>query len=170
MPKVIGLPKPRTVIPRLRPFVVNVRTPRVIGLAIPSERQAAPGWWQGTLPEWWVYHWLKYIRKLREGADFRYQTNTDGGRRQLFGSVLDFLVYGKAFAMAWRVQGYYWHFAQGFEVIRRDQEARERLERHGFTVIDFIDRDLEDFAERDSILSKALDEGIQYYTELPIHK
>lgn len=56
-----------------------------------------------TTPELIVYIWLS-----ERGYDFEFQVEVNGGRRDVGGSVVDFVVRaGKEWAL--RVQGNYWH-------------------------------------------------------------
>lgn len=141
---------PRFWVRQLGPRSVQVRA-----LADPNE---PPTSWPGTQPEWWAYQWL-IRRGLRENIDFHYQVTLSGGRRQLFGNIVDFIISSPivpAIMMVWRIQGYYWHLAQGHEVIANDLASRLRLEQHGWLVIDILDKDLEDPQQRDDVLSNAL--------------
>lgn len=78
----------------------------------------------GTNPELVVFDWLQ-----RQGwIQFEYQVDMFGGRRAPAGEgiVPDFIVWTDAsWAMAWNVQGEYWHGQSGGK--RRDELARLKL-------------------------------------------
>lgn len=57
-----------------------------------------------TLPELVVYNWLE-----KEHVKFEFQVELFGGRRLRGGLLPDFVVERGAGAIAWQVQGEYWH-------------------------------------------------------------
>ena len=148
------------IIPSPPSFAVTQRGPTSVNVAALVNPDRAPDTFPGSDPEWWVYRWL-IARGFREGIDFSYQVNVGGGRRLLFGNVVDFLVRPNAATFAWRVMGYYWHLARGYEVIVQDFNGRLRLERDGFSVVDIWDVAIEDPQARDEVLEYALD-GIEW--------
>mgnify|MGYP003148124586 CR=1 FL=1 len=97
-----------------------------------------PDWWLGSLPEWLVYRELARLGK-RDGEHFTYQSPLMGGRIQRGGVIIDFLFYDPP-DLAINVQGVYWHYGLGPEVIARDRIARAQLAGQGLTLI-FIDED-----------------------------
>lgn len=152
---------PRTKVPRVpKPprFPVVQRGPASTRVPELGDPNTPPASWTGTQPEWWVYQWL-VRRGLKEGVDFKYQANVEGGRLRVFGMVVDFLLMPGPWVpttMVWRVQGYYYHYAQGIEVILSDAMARIRIEDMGFLVVDLLDLDLEQPERRDEVLELAL--------------
>ena len=76
-------------------------TDRRLGKRLLSLSQRFAG---GSLPEWITYDWLD-----RNQVDFSYQVELYGGRMRRGGLLPDFVVYGGGAAMAWRIQGEYWH-------------------------------------------------------------
>lgn len=102
-----------------------------------------------TKPEWAIYWALQRLGKV-EGIDFSFQSSRAGGRLELGGAVLDFLIYNPP-GIGINVQGIYWHYQFGGERRAHDAMTRLMLESHGIHVI-YID---EDAAERNPI----------YYTE-----
>lgn len=85
-------------------------TDRRLGKRLLGLSQRFPG---GSLPEWIVYDWL-----TRNDVPFQYQTELYGGRQYRGGILPDFVVFVGGAAMAWRVQGEYWH-------TRADKRARD---------------------------------------------
>lgn len=145
---------PRAKPPSLRPFYITQRgAPGTFPLPLVDE-DVHPDWWLGTNPEWWVYKWL-LKQGLREGQDFQYQEAELGGR-PAGGAVGDFAVQWNGLRLLWRAQGYHWHFALGGNVQAQDFEQRRRLEAVGLTVVDLLDKDLEDPQMREEVLTDAL--------------
>lgn len=130
------------------------RLPLPIGLG-PDD---PPPWWLGDRPEWWVFQWLLHRGKIH-GIDFVYQSTMFGGRVP-FGMIVDFWFpqWGSD-GMAWRVQGYYWHYRIN-QAVARDLMGRIRLESMGIKVVDILDLDIEDPEARNGVLEAALD-GIE---------
>ena len=157
-PKVARLwSAPRAHPPRLAPFALVQRGPESTRQLAPLiDPDKAPDWWPGTNPEWWVYQWLLH-RGLKERVDFTYQENVQGGRVIPGGSVIDFMIRGApGGSLLWRIQGYYWHYGRPGGQRMKDYEKRLRLEGQGFTVIDILDRDIEDPQQREKVLDAAL--------------
>ena len=158
MPRVTFMRIPRVKLPRIPVpprFYLHPRGPRSVKPYTFASEDIAPDSWEGSQPEWWVYLWL-VRRGLREGVDFDYQRPIEGGRTVPGGNVLDFAVRSPlAGLLAWRVQGYYWHLAQGPAVKAGDFIRRLRLQRLGYTVVDILDKDIEDIANRNYVLNEA---------------
>lgn len=105
-----------------------------------------------TTPELIVYIWLS-----ERGYDFEFQVEVNGGRRDVGGSVVDFVVRaGKEWAI--RVQGNYWHdqVEQGGL-----DELRKRLLVGAFVgkyqidgVVDLWEDDL--YRDRETVMTMAL--------------
>mgnify|MGYP001613575665 CR=1 FL=1 len=158
----------RNVLPQLpRVAPRNPKGPAATRLPPPlAPETVAPDSWPGTLPEYFVYQWLQR-RGLKEGTDFEYQVNVEGGRKRLFGAVVDFIVRVLPQTMVWRVQGYYWHFARGDqEAINADHRSRFELQSRGFLVIDLLDFDLIDPVQRDWVLRQAI-QGVETFALSP---
>jgi hypothetical protein len=86
----------------------------------------------GTLPERIILKWLM----IHEVA-FEAQWAFGGGRRELGGAVIDFVVYGLADRpIALRVMGEYWHGQQGPNHQARDDAQAARLRADGYLVVD----------------------------------
>lgn len=75
---------------------------------------------QASLPELVTMDWLN-----RNGYDYEFQVPIMGGRRVAGGAVLDFVVITGGQAIAWAVQGEYWHTRRNIRL--RDQAQYERL-------------------------------------------
>lgn len=73
---------------------------------------------QGTIPELVTYDWL-----TRQKVDFQYQVALYGGRSRRGGIIPDFVLYRSGGAMAWQVQGNYWHNRAG----RPANDAAQRM-------------------------------------------
>ncbi len=73
-----------------------------------------------TLPESIFYSLLE-----DRGVEFSYQSSFDGGRSELGGEVVDFVVDMGGYALAVLVNGDYWHSTP--DQIRRDQESIESV-------------------------------------------
>ena len=71
-------------------------------------------------------------------TDYEFQSSQMGGRFELGGSIVDFLFYERA--LAWRVQGEYYH--RGVEKEGTDAIQRELLESQGWVVVDLWEDDL----------------------------
>jgi hypothetical protein len=74
---------------------------------------------RATLPELVTLDWL-----MRHGYDFEFQAPLFGGRRA-GGTVLDFLVFEGGQAIAWQINGSYWHTLK--TVAQRDKQILLRL-------------------------------------------
>lgn len=110
---------------------------------------------EATTPELIVYLWLS-----SQGVDFEFQVEANGGRRDVGGSIVDFMVRGSK-EWAWRVQSY-WH--QGWEQQGLDEVRRRLLigslvgEYQIDGVVDLWDTDI--YRDRDMVLNMAL-AGVQ---------
>ena len=85
-------------------------------------------------------------------TDYEFQSSQMGGRFELGGAIVDFLFSERA--LAWRVQGDYWHTQIAKQAT--DSVQRELLEAQGWTVVDIFGSDLETPEEVNSTLEKAL--------------
>jgi hypothetical protein len=105
-----------------------------------------------TTPELIVYLWLQ-----QRGYEFEFQVQVNGGRRDVGGSVIDFVVRaGKDWAL--RIQGSFWH--TGYE-----KEASDNLRKQQIIgsyagkyqidgVVDVQEEDL--YKDRETVLTLAL--------------
>lgn len=75
---------------------------------------------QATLPELVTMDWL-----MRNGYTYEFQVPMLGGRSVKGGTVLDFVVYEGGNALAWAVQGEYFHTKRNIAL--RDKAQWERL-------------------------------------------
>jgi hypothetical protein len=64
-----------------------------------------------TLPEWYVYWYLQYRKRMIPNLDFTFQSSLEGGRMELGGLVLDFELPGRigSKGLVINVQGEVWH-------------------------------------------------------------
>ena len=85
-------------------------------------------------------------------VDYEFQSSLLGGRFELGGSIVDFLFSERA--LAWRVQGGYWH--RGVEKEGSDAIQRELLESQGWIVVDIFGSDLDTPERVNETLEKAL--------------
>jgi len=85
-------------------------------------------------------------------TDYEFQSSQMGGRFELGGAIVDFLFSERA--LAWRVQGDYFH--QGVEKEGTDAIQRELLESQGWTVIDIYGSDLDTPERINNTLTRAL--------------
>jgi hypothetical protein len=96
-----------------------------------------------TLPEWYVYWWLTTKRKLISGLDFDFQSSLFGGRLDLGGLVVDFLLpfhFGPP-GLVINVQGYTWHYYSS--LLRADAlNDKIRLESRGYRVVYVLEDDI----------------------------
>lgn len=90
---------------------------------------------KGSLPERIVYLWL-IMAHFVPGADFDFQSSSQGGRLELGGIVADFLFQSKKLVI--QVQG---PTHDSYLRIRKDEEQRQILEAMGYQVI-YLDDDL----------------------------
>lgn len=93
----------------------------------------------GSLPEYIVWEFLVFEKKLVEGLDFYFQHPLFGGRTEFGGFVLDFFF--PARSAGWRVHGERYHLLQT-EDRARDAVAETLLESRGIQVIDLWENDL----------------------------
>lgn len=95
-----------------------------------------PAWWPGSDLEWMVYWALTVPLKKKEGEDFTYQAGRFGGRTELGGVALDFLMIdGSHIGMD--IQGEHWHYGKA-EQLADAVIRRERCRQIGINLI-FID-------------------------------
>ena len=95
-----------------------------------------------SVPELMVYNELRR-RRLEPGVDFIYQYNIFGGRTQRGGGVLDFFFTSIAYpGLAINVQGEYFHYERGSDVIARDRLLREQLVGIGITLVLIDEEDI----------------------------
>jgi len=75
-------------------FTLHKRGPRRSRVGEdPLEARAVPhDYIKGTLPERIVYYYLVNYMKFQAGVDFDFQSSMEGGRIELGGMVVDFLV------------------------------------------------------------------------------
>ena len=122
---------------RLAPQRVRERQPdlNVVGAEVPLP----PEWWLslgGSAPEYYIYRAL-LKRGLREGQDFTYQADFGGGRLDVGGAIVDFLIEFPRVAID--VQSDYWHLGTA-EQRAHDVAIRSMLEGFGIRV-EYIDED-----------------------------
>ena len=92
--------------------------------------------WPGSLPEWLVFEELVRIG-LEPGLDFIYQSEQFGGRAELGGAVVDFLLPYRFLGIS--VIGVYWHVRHnGGAQSGRDIIQRIQMASLGYTLI-FVD-------------------------------
>lgn len=123
-----------------RTFPIRTRGPRGLDLLGKHDKGSGPGdppqWFLGSLPEWYVYWALLRIGK-RPNIDFQYQAARLGGRQELGGAVLDFLIVPN---IGINVQGVYFHYEQGASKFAFDKAQAIHLQTKGIKLI-FIDED-----------------------------
>lgn len=95
-----------------------------------------PPWWPGSDLEWMVYWALTVPLKKKEGEDFTYQAGRFGGRAQLGGIVLDFLMIDGSH-IGIDVFGEHWHYRKA-EQLAEAVFRRERCRAIGIELI-YID-------------------------------
>jgi len=98
------------------------------------ERYNVPDWWQGSIPEWFVY---KTLLMLGYKDRFSYQHPVGGGRLARGGTVIDFFI--PELNLAIMVQSVRYHYAN-FEQKANDTIIRAMLVSKGYRVI-FIDEE-----------------------------
>jgi G:T-mismatch repair DNA endonuclease (very short patch repair protein) len=127
--------KPRWAKP---PILVDiVLEPDVPGEAPNILEDAALQGVMGSLPERIIWKWLQ-----GQGYLFRVQQAEFGGRGQLGGVALDFVVFGMAaMPVALRVQGAYWHGPTSDRKALDDEQAG-RLRMAGYLVVDLWEQDI----------------------------
>ena len=123
-----------------RTFPIKTKGPRGLDLEGHHDKASGPSdppkWFLGSLPEWYVYWALLRLGK-RPNIDFQYQAARLGGRQELGGAVLDFLVVPD---IGINVQGIYFHYEQGTAKIAFDKAQQIHLMIKGIKLI-FIDED-----------------------------
>jgi hypothetical protein len=97
---------------------------------------AQPLWWPGSDLEWYVYWALTIPLKKKEGVDFTYQAGRFGGRSELGGIALDFLMIDGS-GIGIDVFGEHWHYGKA-EQLADAVMRRERCRAAGIELI-FID-------------------------------
>lgn len=132
-------------LPKLRLDVPHIlsRGPKELqkALAEPTRMDApgeVPRGIVATKPEWCVYWALQRLGKT-PGVDFSFQSSQQGGRLDLGGAVLDFMLYNPPF-IGINVQGIYWHYQFGGERRAHDRMVRLMIESYGYHLI-YIDED-----------------------------
>jgi hypothetical protein len=141
LPGLPGIPSIKK-LTRLRPAklpidVDIVKEPEVPGASVNMLEEAAVSPGLGTLPERIIWKWLEDNKMI-----FRVQYAEFGGRGQLGGVALDFVVYGMAAApVALRVQGGYWH-GPASDRKAQDDESAGRLRMAGYLVVDLWEQDI----------------------------
>lgn len=97
-----------------------------------------------TLPEWLVWWYLTRKRRMIPGVDFQFQSSYFGGRRELGGLVVDFLL-PSLFppGLVINVQGFHWH-RYSTQSRANDVITKQRLmgPPHFFTVVYCLEGDL----------------------------
>ena len=94
-----------------------------------------------------IFDWL-----TRHNIQFEFQSSFSGGRYELGGSVVDFVLGDLNILI--RAQGDYYH--SGVEKSATDDVQRELLESQGWIVVDIYGSDLETPEEVNNTLTKAL--------------
>ena len=89
--------------------------------------------WGGSFPEFLVFRELER-RGKKIWVDFEFQAAQFGGRNELGGAVVDFILDG---LIAGRVQGEFFHF-RNTESRVANLLQRRRLEQAGFIVVDML--------------------------------
>ena len=107
----------------------------VIKIKREPEIPEPPEDWQGSKPEWAIFHALISLGK-KLGVDFEYQSAFLGGRLAKGGAVVDFLFYNPP-NLAINVQSVFYHYREITQKVR-GQMQRAQLEGMGLRVI-FID-------------------------------
>lgn len=119
-----------TTIPNQR-FVPNIRRERQI------DDEAEWRVWRvkfgGSFPEFLIFRELLRA-SLKLGVDFDFQSSQFGGRSQLGGAVVDFILFT---GIAGRVQGEFFHFRTSANRIA-SLIQRIQLEAAGFVVVDML--------------------------------
>lgn len=102
----------------------------------PSEEP--PNGLVATKPEWYAYWALTRLGKIAD-VDFSFQSSLMGGRLQLGGVVLDFLMYNPP-DLGINIQGIRWHYGMGGDRKAHDAMARMQIEGLGIKLV-YIDED-----------------------------
>lgn len=122
----------------VRKFVTQPLAPRIIPEQLTTEEQFEEDfkvWYAkygGTRPEYIVWRYLKYAKRMEEGVDFIYQSAKLGGRTRSGGSVVDFEL--PRLRIFIRVQGEHFHSsdaARGVDILKG-----AALRGLGYTVVD----------------------------------
>lgn len=117
-----------------------------------------------TLPEWYVWWWLTRKRHFTPGLEFQFQSSYFGGRRELGGLVVDFLLPGYfPPGLVLNVQGFHWHRYSSL-ARANDLAVKIRLQGppHFFKVVYLAEDDL--YERLDYTMTKAL-KGEQMYAD-----
>lgn len=110
----------------------------------------------GSLPEFIVWRFLVYDKKLIEGSDFYYQAPFGGGRTSFGGYISDFLFPIRQ--EIWNVQGLRWHVLHT-EDRARDMIAKMMLTSQGYKVLELWEDDL--LTRPEFVLNLAWDTGAE---------
>ena len=95
-----------------------------------------------SLPERIVWAWLE-----RKGYSFTMQAAELGGRNQVGGAVVDFVVWDMASRpVAIRIQGQYWHGPSFPGRRARDDEQAAKLRMKGYLVVDLWEQQVYEYA------------------------
>ncbi len=114
-----------------------------------------PDEWEGTRPEWAV-KWGLDRNGFVINEDYYYDFNVGGFEASYF-SKFDFVV--PEFQIAIEVQGEFWHYAQGSEVIANDEMRRIAAYTQDYILI-FIDEN--DVLERPEFLVEEALRGVDH--------
>ena len=93
---------------------------------------AQPEIWQGSKPEWAIFYTLSKM-----GINFNYQESFLGGRQQMGGLIVDFMI--PDYNLAINVQSTYYHYI-GVEMRAHDAMVRASVESRGIRLI-YIDEE-----------------------------
>ena len=121
--------------------VVNIRREKQL-----EDEAAWQQWkikWGGTFPEFLIFRELLRL-SLKPGEDFEFQSSQFGGRSQLGGAIVDFVLFT---GIAGRVQGEFFHFRTASNRIA-SLIQRIQLEGAGFIVVDMLASEIEQTPRR----------------------
>lgn len=135
--------KKRISIPGINAPHILGRGPRNLQVALaPATRTDMPGivpaGMVATKPEWWCYWALEKLGKI-PGVDFTFQSSLMGGRMELGGVVLDFLMQNPP-NLGIAIQGVHWHYGLGGDRKAHDAMSRLQIEGKGIKLI-YVDED-----------------------------
>ena len=138
-------PKTRVTLPDIGAPHIFSRGPRHLQSGLraaqrldgPSEEP--PEWLLATKPEWYCYWALTRLGKIPD-VDFSFQSSLIGGRLELGGVVVDFLIYDPP-DLGINIQGLHWHYGFGGDRKAHDAMARIQIEGRGIKLV-YIDEDM----------------------------